>query len=209
MAVASAEPYASLHLAPDRYQRQHPTTQFFTGRMPFLPPNQQRLSTEGGLMMHVSLLCLCVKVASIDGLMPFLVACHCAIFIVNLLFCYVLGKSISLSTKRQTTPDLLWTCCIVLLMSVTCSTCRCCGFVVTCRFVVQLSVPTNSQQVEVMGFGPNGVRSPQTYETVAEYRVCFICVVRDCHIYCSHSSFANVPRPYCDFTFKTSFYDLQ
>jgi len=27
--------------------RQHPTTQFFTGWMLFLPPNQQRLSTEG------------------------------------------------------------------------------------------------------------------------------------------------------------------
>jgi len=26
---------------------QHPTTQFFTGRMPFLPPNQQCQSTEG------------------------------------------------------------------------------------------------------------------------------------------------------------------
>jgi len=26
---------------------QYPTTQFFTGRMPFLPPNQQRQSTEG------------------------------------------------------------------------------------------------------------------------------------------------------------------
>jgi len=26
---------------------QHPTTQFFTGRMPFLTPNQQRQSTEG------------------------------------------------------------------------------------------------------------------------------------------------------------------
>jgi len=25
----------------------HPTTQFFTGRMPFLPPNQQHQSTEG------------------------------------------------------------------------------------------------------------------------------------------------------------------
>jgi len=45
--MASAGPYASLHLAPDRYPRQHPTTQFFTGRMPFLPPNQQRQSTEG------------------------------------------------------------------------------------------------------------------------------------------------------------------
>ena len=27
--------------------RHHPTTQFFTGQMPFLPPNQQRQSTEG------------------------------------------------------------------------------------------------------------------------------------------------------------------
>jgi len=25
----------------------YPTAQFFTGRMPFLPPNQQRQSTEG------------------------------------------------------------------------------------------------------------------------------------------------------------------
>jgi len=45
--VVSAGPYASLHLAPDREPRQHPTTQFFTGRMPFLLPNQQRQSTEG------------------------------------------------------------------------------------------------------------------------------------------------------------------
>jgi len=30
-----------------RQPRQHPTTQFFTGQMPFLPPNQQRQSTEG------------------------------------------------------------------------------------------------------------------------------------------------------------------
>ena len=46
VAVASAGPYASLHLAPDRQPHQHPTTQFFTGRMPFLPPNQQRQSIE-------------------------------------------------------------------------------------------------------------------------------------------------------------------
>jgi len=47
VAVASAGPYASLHRAPDRQPRQHPTTQFFTRRMPFLPPNQQRQTTEG------------------------------------------------------------------------------------------------------------------------------------------------------------------
>jgi len=39
VAVASAGPYASLHL----------TTQVFTGQMPFMPPNQQRQSTEGTL----------------------------------------------------------------------------------------------------------------------------------------------------------------
>ena len=33
-----------------------------------------------------------LKVASIDGLMHFLVACHCTIFFVNRLFCYVHGK---------------------------------------------------------------------------------------------------------------------
>ena len=47
MAVASAGSYASLHLAPDIEPRQHSTTQFFTGQMPFLPPNQQCQSTEG------------------------------------------------------------------------------------------------------------------------------------------------------------------
>jgi len=47
VAVASAGPHASLHLAPDRQPHQHPTTLFFTGRMPFLLPNQQRQSTEG------------------------------------------------------------------------------------------------------------------------------------------------------------------
>ena len=37
----------SLHLAPGRQPRQHLTTQFSTGRVPFLPPNQQRQNTEG------------------------------------------------------------------------------------------------------------------------------------------------------------------
>jgi len=53
VAMASAGLYASLHLAPDRWPRQHPTTQFFTGRMPFPSPNQQRQSTEGILMAAV------------------------------------------------------------------------------------------------------------------------------------------------------------
>ena len=36
MAVTSAGPYASQHLAPDRQPPQNQTTQFFTGRMPFI-----------------------------------------------------------------------------------------------------------------------------------------------------------------------------
>ena len=51
MAVASAGLYASLH---PRQPRQHPTTQFFTGRMPFLPPNQQCQSTEGRKFINFS-----------------------------------------------------------------------------------------------------------------------------------------------------------
>ena len=47
VAMASAGPYASLHLAPDRYHTSSSPLSFFTGRMPFLPPNQQRQSTEG------------------------------------------------------------------------------------------------------------------------------------------------------------------
>jgi len=46
VAVASAGPYASLHLAPDNHASTPPLS-FFTGRMPFLPPNQQCQSTEG------------------------------------------------------------------------------------------------------------------------------------------------------------------
>jgi len=35
---------------PCRQPHQHPTTLFFTGRMPLLTPNQQRQSTEGSLL---------------------------------------------------------------------------------------------------------------------------------------------------------------
>ena len=44
VAVASAGLYASLHLIPDNHANIPPLS-FFTGRMPFLPPNQQRQST--------------------------------------------------------------------------------------------------------------------------------------------------------------------
>jgi len=48
VAVASAGPYANhLHHIPDTLPCQYPITQFFTGRMLFLTPNQQRQSTEG------------------------------------------------------------------------------------------------------------------------------------------------------------------
>jgi len=37
-------------------EHQHSTTRFFTGRMPFLPPDQQHQSTEGKLNRHNKLL---------------------------------------------------------------------------------------------------------------------------------------------------------
>jgi len=47
VAVASAGPNTNhLHLATDNHASTS-TPSFFTGRMPFLPPNQQRQSTEG------------------------------------------------------------------------------------------------------------------------------------------------------------------
>ena len=47
-AVVAAGPYANnLHLTPDRQPHRHLITQFFTGRMFFLTPNQQCQSTEG------------------------------------------------------------------------------------------------------------------------------------------------------------------
>jgi len=48
LAVASAVPHANhLHLTPDRQQREL-VTQFFTGQMLFLTPNQRCQSTSGG-----------------------------------------------------------------------------------------------------------------------------------------------------------------
>jgi len=38
---------------PDRQPHQHSTIQFFTGRVPFLPPNQQRQSTEVQCNKHL------------------------------------------------------------------------------------------------------------------------------------------------------------
>jgi len=52
--------YANLHLTPDRQPRQHPTTQFFTGRILFLPPNQQRQSTNQWKRYKKTKLTLCL-----------------------------------------------------------------------------------------------------------------------------------------------------
>jgi len=46
VAVASAGPYASLLVASDRLPHELPTTLFFYRRVRFLPPDQQRQSTE-------------------------------------------------------------------------------------------------------------------------------------------------------------------
>ena len=47
VAVASAWPYAKLTWPQTDNHTSTPPLKFFTGRMPFLPPNQQRQSTEG------------------------------------------------------------------------------------------------------------------------------------------------------------------
>ena len=48
-----------------RQPRQHPTTQFFTGQMPFLLPNQQLQSTEGIKSSSVKVHMLVTTVAAI------------------------------------------------------------------------------------------------------------------------------------------------
>jgi len=47
-----------------------PTTQFFTGRMLFLPPNQQRQSTEGKKMSD-RIMCKKTELLKINSLLPF------------------------------------------------------------------------------------------------------------------------------------------
>jgi len=46
MAMASAGPYANLHLAQTDNHASIPPPNSFKGRMPFRSPNQQRQSTE-------------------------------------------------------------------------------------------------------------------------------------------------------------------
>jgi len=60
VAVASAGLYASLHLIPDNHANIPPLS-FFTGWMPFLPPNQQRQSTEGTNTGHSETDLLCAQ----------------------------------------------------------------------------------------------------------------------------------------------------
>jgi len=55
VAVASAGPYASLQLDPDRQPYASTPPQFFTDQMLFLPPNQQRQSTEGNQGSHIKM----------------------------------------------------------------------------------------------------------------------------------------------------------
>jgi len=47
VAVASAGPYANLHLSQADNHASTPPLSFFTGRMLFLPPNQQHQSNKG------------------------------------------------------------------------------------------------------------------------------------------------------------------
>jgi len=46
VAVASAGPYASLHLTPDRQPRQHPTTQFLQAGCPSCRPTNSFIALK-------------------------------------------------------------------------------------------------------------------------------------------------------------------
>jgi len=47
VAMARGGPYANVRIAPEINHASTPPLSLFTGWMPFLPPNQQRQSTEG------------------------------------------------------------------------------------------------------------------------------------------------------------------
>jgi len=49
-----AKPYANLYLAQTDNHASTPPLSFFTGRMPFLLPNQQHQSTEGKIIYLAS-----------------------------------------------------------------------------------------------------------------------------------------------------------
>jgi len=58
VAVASAGPYASLHLAPDRYPFQHPTTQFLQAGCPSCRPTNsvkalKAIMTKDLIVKHI------------------------------------------------------------------------------------------------------------------------------------------------------------
>ena len=74
MALASAGPYASLHLAPDRQPHQHLTAQFFTGRIPFL---RQTNSVKALKAMRKSTeLCILLSECSWHKLSPTLASAY-------------------------------------------------------------------------------------------------------------------------------------
>ena len=84
--MASAGPYASLHLAPDRQPRQHPPLSVLQAGcgMPFLPPNWQRQSTEAYHMLIKVMSLPFIKFGEItdlevDKFIPGRHA-HCAVF---------------------------------------------------------------------------------------------------------------------------------
>ena len=66
--MASAGPYASLHHTLDKITTPAPHDLVFTGRMPFLPPNQQRQSTEQMSMSATAIVRLTVTLILLSSL---------------------------------------------------------------------------------------------------------------------------------------------
>jgi len=55
VAVASAGPYASLHLAPDRQPHQHPTTLFLQARCPSCRPTNSVKALKAQLKVQLNI----------------------------------------------------------------------------------------------------------------------------------------------------------
>ena len=65
-----------------RQSHQHPTTQFFTGWMPFLLPNQQRQSTEGNSEITSCVWQLAIKEMIMMMLMMMMMT-SCCLYVTN------------------------------------------------------------------------------------------------------------------------------
>ena len=100
-----------------RQPRQHPTTQSFTGRMPFLTPNQQRQSTEGrGGMVEVLVIIQYSALIGnmspsgctvVSGIVGFIISiCNRSQMRTSKCACLIFGVSIGLDRGQKSTKGI-------------------------------------------------------------------------------------------------------